>query len=209
MESRARAEQLRSEYFDLVASRVSTADNATRSAATELVIAHLLQDQRDYFDKRGERHVSAAGNWLRVAAFATGLSSVGIAAGGTAGAAGQTWLLAVAALGAIGTAVVSFANSQEAIGQERERAQRFRNNRDALELLLRQSGKVREAAAGNASDALVTFTTAINQQLSLELGRFLKDGEAIRASMEKLSKQIEESRKQEPEPEAPEPGPAH
>jgi hypothetical protein len=88
--------------------------------------------------ERGKRHEAAAGHWLRLAAFATGIATVGVAAGGMVGAVGGPWLLAIAALGAIGTAVVSFAASQEAIGQERERAQRFRNNVDALELLARQ-----------------------------------------------------------------------
>jgi hypothetical protein len=129
-----------------------------------------------------------------LAAFATGVASVGIAAGGMVGAVGGPWLLAVAALGAIGTAVVSFATSQEAIGQERERAERFRNNVDALELAARQVDDVRGAIGGGAGDALVTLTGAINQQLGLELGRFLEGGQGIRASIAKLSHQIEKSR---------------
>ena len=102
-------------------------------------------------------------------------------------------MLAIAALGAIGTAVVSFATSQEAIGQERERAQRFRNNVDALELLARQIDDVRTAIGNGAAGVLVTFTAAINQQLMLELGRFLEGGESARASIIKLSQQIEKS----------------
>jgi hypothetical protein len=142
-----------------------------------------------------------------LAAFATGVASVGVAAGGMVGAVGGPWLLAVAALGAIGTAVVSFATSQEAIGQDRERAQRFRNNVDALELAARQIDDVRGAIGRGAGDALVTFTSAINQQLALELGRFLEGGESIRASITKLSQQIEKSRegKQEAAPKPPEP----
>jgi hypothetical protein len=132
-----------------------------------------------------------------LAAFATGVASVGVAAGGMVGAVGGPWLLAVAALGAIGTAIVSFATSQEAIGQERERAQRFRNNVDALELLARKIDDTRGAIRRGAADALVTFTAAINQQLALELGRFLEGGESIRASITKLSQQIEKSREGE------------
>ncbi len=201
-QSRARAEQLRSEYFERLVAHAATADSATQSAALDLVTKHLLEDQHNYFAERGKRHEAAAGHWLRLAAFATGVASVGIAAGGIVGAVGGPWLLAVAALGAIGTAVVSFATSQEAIGQERERAQRFRNNVDALELVARQIDDVRGALGRGAGDALVTFTAAINQQLALELGRFLEGGESIRASITKLSQQIEKSRegKQEAAP---------
>ena len=206
-QSRARAEQLRSEYFDRLVAHAATADSATQDAALDLVTRHLLQDQLTYFADRGKRHEAAAGHWLRLAAFATGVASVGVAAGGMVGAVGGPWLLAVAALGAIGTAVVSFATSQEAIGQERERAQRFRNNVDALELVARQIDDVRGAIGRGAGDALVTFTAAINQQLALELGRFLEGGESIRASITKLSQQIEKSRegKDEAAPNAPEP----
>jgi hypothetical protein len=207
MQSRARAEQLRSEYFDRVVAHAATADTATQVAALELVTKHLLQDQLNYFATRGKRHEGAAGRWLRLAAFATGVASVGIAAGGMVGAVGGPWLLAVAALGAIGTAVVSFATSQEAIGQERERAQRFRNNVDALELVGRQTDEVRDAIGRGSVEALVTFTSAINQQLALELGRFLEGGESIRASIVKLSQQIEKSRagNQVAAPDAPKP----
>ena len=205
MQSRARAEQLRSEYFDRLVAHAATADSRTQDAALDLVTKHLLQDQLNYFAKRGKRHEAAAGHWLRLAAFATGVASVGVAAGGMVGAVGGPWLLAVAALGAIGTAVVSFATSQEAIGQERERAQRFRNDVDALELVARQIDDVRGAIGRGSAEALVTFTAAINQQLALELGRFLEGGESIRASITKLSQQIEKSRegKEDGAPEAP------
>ena len=208
MQGRARAEQLRSEYFDRLVANAATADSATQDAALDLVTKHLLQDQLNYFAKRGKRHEGAAGHWLRLAAFATGVASVGVAAGGMVGAVGGPWLLAVAALGTIGTAVVSFATSQESIGQERERAQRFRNDVDALELVARQIDDVHGAIGRGSAEALVTFTAAINQQLALELGRFLEGGDSIRASITKLSQQIEKSRegKQDAAPEPP--GPA-
>jgi hypothetical protein len=199
MQSRARAEQLRSEYFDRLVAHAATADSATQAAALDLVTKYLLEHQLAYFARRGKRHEASAGYWLRWAAFATGVASVGVAAGGMAaggmaGAVGEPWILAIAALGAIGGAVASFAAAQEAIGQERERAQRFRNNVDALELLARQIDDVRGAIGRGASEALVTFTAAINQQLALELGRFLEGGDSIRASITKLSQQIEKSR---------------
>ena len=89
---------------------------------------------------------------------------------------------------------MSFATSQETIGQERERAQRYRNNVDAFELAARKIDDVRDAIRKGSADALVTFTSTINQQLALELGRFLEGGDSIRASMDKLSQQIEKSR---------------
>lgn len=198
MRSRARAEQLRSEYFDRLVAHAAAEDATTQIATLELVTAHLLEDQLAYFAQHGKRHEAAAGRWLRWAAFASGIASVGTAAGGMAGTAGEPWILAIAALGAIGGAVVAFAAAQEAIGQERERSQRFRNNVDALELLARQVEDVRNAIRAGSPDALVTFTAAINHQLALELGRFLEGGESIRASIAKLSQQIEESRKGKP-----------
>jgi hypothetical protein len=203
MKSRARAEQLRSEYFDRLVARAAAADTAAQSAALDMVAFCLLEDQLAYFARRGERHEMAAGRWLRWAAFASGIASVGVAAGGMAGAVSEPWLLAVAALGSIGGAVASFAAAQEAIGQERERAQRYRNNADALEQLARRIDDVRRAVAAGSSEALVTFTAAINQQLALELGRFLEGGQGIRASIAKLSDQIERSQQRKPESDSP------
>jgi len=73
---------------------------------------------------------------------------------------------------------------------------------DALEQLARKIEDVRGAVMAGSSEELITFTTAINQQLALELGRFLEGGEGIRASIAKLSDQIERSqqRKQENDP---------
>lgn len=51
----------------------------------------------------------------------------------------------------------------------------------ALEPLARQLNDVRAVVAAGSSEALVTFTGAINQQLALELGQFLEGGESIRA----------------------------
>ena len=45
MQSRARAEQLRSEYFDRLVAHAATANSATQDAALDLVTKHLLQDQ--------------------------------------------------------------------------------------------------------------------------------------------------------------------
>jgi hypothetical protein len=193
MKSRARAEQLRSEYFERLTARACAVDTATQSAVLDLVASCLLEDQLTYFARRGKRHEVAAGRWLRWAAFASGIASVGVAAGGMAGAGSKPWLLAIAALGSIGGGVASFAAAQEAIGQERERAQRYQNNVDALEQLARKIEDVRSAVMAGSSEALITFTSAINQQLALELGRFLEGGEGIRASIAKLSDQIERS----------------
>lgn len=199
MRSRARSEQLRSEYFDRLVARAAAMDVITKSALLDLVVKHLLEHQLAYFARRGKRHEAAAGQWLRWAAFASGVASVGVAAGGMAGAIGEPWILAIAAVGSIGGAVAAFAAAQEAIGQERERAQRFRNNVDALELLARQIDDVRGAVVAGSTEALVTFTGAINQQLALELGQFLEGGESIRASLAKLSEQIERSREKKQE----------
>jgi hypothetical protein len=196
MRSRAHAEKLRSEFFDRLVVHVATADVAAKRATLDLVIAHLLEDQLGYFMQRGARHEEAASRWLRWAAFATGVASIGVAAGGMAGLASQTWIFALAAVGSIGSAIVAYAAAQETIGQERERGQRFRNNVDALELLARQIDSARDAIDAGSTDVLATFTTAVNQQLALELGRFLEGAESIRASIAKLGEQVDAARKQ-------------
>jgi hypothetical protein len=195
MQSRARAEQLRSEYFDRVVARATTADPAAQIAALDLVMRHLLVHQLTYFGRRGKRHEASAGHWLQLAAFAAGIASVGVAAGGMAGAAGNPLILAIAALGPRGGATGWCPPALAPLGQEQERAERFRNNVDALELLARKIEDVRAAVASGTSETLATFTTAINQQLALELGRFLEGGESIRASIATLSQQIEKSQK--------------
>src|SRR5262249_40407282 len=109
MRSRAHAEKLRSEYFDRLVARVVAADADKKRATLDLVIAHLLEDQLGYFARRGARHEEAAGRWLRWSAFATGVASIGVAAGGMAGVASDSWIYAIAAVGSIGGAIVAFA----------------------------------------------------------------------------------------------------
>ena len=75
--------------------------------------------------------------------------------------------------------------------------------------LARQIEDVRGAIGRGAADALVTFIAAINQQLALELGRFLEGGESIRASITKLSQQIEKSREAKQDAARKPPGPAN
>ncbi len=202
MRTRARAEQLRSKYFDRLVARATAADIATQGAVLDLVNTHLLEHQLNYFGERGKRHERTAVKWLRWAAFASGVAAVGVAAGGMAGATDKSWMLAIAAFGGIGSAIVAFAATQETIGQEKERAQRFRNNVDALELLAGRIDEVHGAIAAGSSDVLVTFTSAINQQLALELGQFLQGGDSIRVSITKLGQQIDESRKAKKEGDA-------
>lgn len=199
MRSRARAEQLRSAFFEKLAASAAGLGTPTQLAAFDFVNVRLLEDQLAYFAERGKEHEKATSKWLRYAAFATGVASVGTAAGGLAGFTDQPIVVAFAALGTIGAAVAAFAASQETIGQDRERAQRYRNNVDALELLARQVDEVRDAIAAGAPDALVTFTGAINQQLSLELGRFLEGGDSIRASIDALGRQIEGAKQRQTE----------
>ena len=105
MRSRARAEQLRSEYFDRVAARAAAGDGAVQEMTLDFVVKHLLEDQLNYFADRGKRHEAAAGKWLRWAAFATGAASVGVGAGGMAGAGGAPWIMAIAALGRLEAAL--------------------------------------------------------------------------------------------------------
>lgn len=194
MRSRALAEQRRGEYFTRVVA-AAIPDAEARAPALDLVVNHLLKHQLRYFAERGARHEAKAGQWLRWAAFASGAAAVGVGAGGMAGASDKPWILAIAALGAVGGAVASFAAAQDSIGQERERAQRYRNNVDALELLMAQVDDVRDAIAAGASDPLVTFTSALDQQLALELGRFLTGGDSIRAAVATLGQQVEEGLK--------------
>lgn len=194
MKSRARAENLRSEYFDRLTARVVTQDAEARRTALTIVKVHLLDHQLDYFRSRGLRHERAANQWLRWAAIASGISSIGIAAGGVAGVADKPWMV-VAALGSVGAALAAFATSQETIGQEKVRAQRFRNNRAALNELARQMDDIEAAVAGASPESLVTFTSGINQQLKLELSQFLDSAESIRASITKLGEEIEKNKK--------------
>jgi len=55
-----------------------------------------------------------------------------------AGTANQPWILVVAALAPIGAPPQHSPTSQATIGQEKERGQRFRNNRAALSELARK-----------------------------------------------------------------------
>jgi hypothetical protein len=194
LKSRARAENLRGEYFDRLAGRAVALDAQARLVALRIVNAHLLDHQLTYFRERGLRHERAANWWLRWAASASGISSIGVAAGGVAGVAATPWM-GVAALGTIGAALAAFATSQESIGQERVRAQRFRNNRAALNELARRLDEIEEAVTGASPEALITFTSGINQQLNLELSQFLDSAESIRASITKLGEEIEKNQK--------------
>jgi hypothetical protein len=75
------------------------------------------------------------------------------------------------------------------------RAQRFRNNRAALNELAHKMDDIEAAVGGASPESLVTFTSGINQQLKLELSQFLDSAESIRASITKLGEEIEKNKK--------------
>jgi hypothetical protein len=91
--------------------------------------------------------------------------------------------------------LAAFATSQETIRQEKVRAQRFHNNRAALNELAHKMDDIEVAVGGASPESLVVFTSGINQQLKLELSQFLDSAESIRASITKLGEEIEKNKK--------------
>jgi hypothetical protein len=176
--ARARAEALRSQYFQLVTQ--SSDGGAAPAPAPALPLLqlvyfrlHHLDVQMAFYQQRGADHKRAA---QRAIAFSTwaavGASGVALIASFLGAAIDPRWA-AVASLGAVGTALALFARTREVIHQDSANADRYRKAADALLELLTQVPDVATAAAAGHREPVQALVSAVNDQIAREHAQWL------------------------------------
>ena len=187
MSSRAAAESLRMQYFETVANP----QPAAIASAIPLALLQLeyfrryqFDVQLAFFDKRAQDFGRDADRMLRLGAAAVALASIssGIAVLGVLNA---TWI-SVAGLGAIATALSSFASAKEGINQSRRNMESYNRTRDALALLRGRLDDIRAAAADGEREPMKQLVAAVHEQLSAEHHQWLDVIQGIQPAIDRL-----------------------
>jgi hypothetical protein len=188
MSTRAEAEALRSQYFEEVSGLdVPNASSAIAPALLqfEYFRRYQLDVQIRFYDKRTGEHKREADKWMRLssysvagAAIATGLSGLDPA------------LVSIAALGAVATALGSFASTKDVVNQSRRNADLYGKTRDALVRLQGKLDDVRAAAAAGEREPVKQFVTAAHELLAAEHREWLKEAESIQPAIDKLEQTL-------------------
>ena len=107
-----------------------------------------------------------------------------------------------------GAALSSYANSREAVSQDRRNAERYARTLTALGGLEARVDEVRNVVAAGNKQVLTEFASAVNEQISLEHRQWLEATEATRAAVAKLDEALGKTQNAAPQASAtPRPGP--
>ena len=199
MNSRAAAEALRMQYFETVTNAQSVATASTLPVALlqfEYFRRYQFDVQLAFYDKRALDHRRDADRILRLSAAAVAVASMsaGIA---VLGLLNTTWI-SVAALGAIATALSSFASATEGINQSRRNLESYTKARDALALLQRKLDDIRVAAADGEREPMKQFVAAVHDQLSAEHRQWLDAVQGIQPAIDRLDDALSKLKKAPP-----------
>ncbi len=199
MNSRGAAEGLRMQYFETLTNAQPAATASTIPVALlqfEYFRRYQLDVQLAFYDKRAQDHRRDADRMLRLSAAAVALASMsaGIA---VLGLLNTKWI-SIAALGAIATALSSFASATEGINQSRRNAESYTKARDALALLQCKLDDIRAAAADGEREPMKQFVAAVHDQLSVEHRQWLDAVQGIQPAIDRLDDTLSKLKKAPP-----------
>jgi len=208
MQRRAEAETQRLSYFIAVADPDGPPNNDLDLLRLEYFRRYQLDVQKNYYQYRGLAHRAAANKTLDLGSYAVLLSTgSSLLAAGLGAVNGLATALGV--VGVFGAALSSYANSREALSQDRRNAERYARTRVALGGLEARLDQVRGAVAGGNRQALTEFVGAVNEQISLEHRQWLEATEITRTAVAKLDEALGKAQDTAPQPPvAPRPPPA-
>jgi hypothetical protein len=185
---RGEAEVARLEVFRETAKRASEAGPSVAMYGLALVVIHLLNDQRFWMSGRASRHRKSSEATSLLGGVAVALAFIGGSGAVIASqATGTVWIVLA---GTIGAALAAYAINREALNRDRANAERYEKARVALDAL---AGRVDDIAArvqAGESQALVAFTEAVADQLSIEHKQWLEGTAQADAVLEKLDGQL-------------------
>lgn len=191
MQSRARAETARIEYFDCVTQPEAGAYETLLKL--EYFRRYQLDVQYNYYFGRSKQHRVAAETTLRYGMLALLLATLASSLGAFLGA----WhlaLSALAALGVIGSALGAYARSLEAVNQDDRNAERYERTGESLSSLRGRLDDLRRAVAAGDGGLLPSFVKAVHEVLLLEHRQWLAEGERRAGVMGELEAALEKSR---------------
>jgi hypothetical protein len=188
MSARAAAEALRWQYFE----KVTSIEEANADSAIPLLLLQFeyfrryeLDVQLKFYTKRGGEHRRDADYWMRLGSYSVAGASIAAGLSGLVPA-----LVSVAALGAVATALGSFASTKDVINQSRRNADLYSKTKDALIKLQGKLDDVRAAAAAGEREPVKQFVTATHEQLAAEHNQWLKAAESIQPAIDKLEQTL-------------------
>jgi hypothetical protein len=209
MQRRAEAETQRLSYFTVVAQpdAADPPDTDLDMLRLEYFRRYQLDIQKNFYQFRGAAHGVAADKTLYLGGGAVFLSAAAsLLTAGLGAVNGIATALGV--LGVFGAALSSYANSREALSQDRRNAERYARTRIALGGLEERLDRVRSAVAHGNRQALTEFAGAVNEQISLEHRQWLEATEATRTAVAKLEEALSKTQNAAPQaPTGPKPRP--
>jgi hypothetical protein len=192
MTARAEAERFRSQYFEKITTLPLTGDGITPLLLQiEYFRRYQLDVQLTYYAKRSADHRRSAALWLKVSSAAVVLGSVSAGLAGVLSTVNPAWI-SIAALGTIATALAALASTEEAVGQNRAKTERFEGTRSALALLKGKLDDVRKAAAENRAEPVEAFVAAVHQLMDAEHQQWLGAEKSIESALEKLKASLDD-----------------
>jgi hypothetical protein len=211
MQRRAEAETQRLSYFAVVAQpdAADPPDTGLDLLRLEYFRRYQLDVEKNFYQFRGVAHRVAADKTLNLGSYAVLLSAAAsLLTAGLGAVYGIATALGV--VGVFGASLSSYANSREALSQDRRNAEHYERIRIALAGLETRLDQVRTAVAAGNRQALTEFASAVNEQISLEHRQWLEATKATRIVVARLEEALAKTQDATPRaPAAPKPPPAN
>ena len=193
MSARAKAEEHRRNYFDLVTLTDPPADSdvpETSLFQLEYFRRYQLDVQVRYYDVRQRRHRIAADRTVTYAAGAGFFAALSAGLAGLLGASeGAEWA-GLAALGIMGTSLATYATVRDSIGQDARNADRYEHTRSGLREISLHLDEVREAVAAGNRDPMHEFVGAVHEQLAAEHQQWLSATDGANTGLTRLEEAL-------------------
>ena len=188
MSARAAAEALRTQYFETATGMELPDGNSPIPTALlqfEYFRRYQLDVQIAFYERKAQDLRRDADRLLRTGAFSVALASISAGLAAILGGQRPAWV-SVAALGAIATALGSFAATRESVNQSRRNMERYTKACEAISLLKRKLDPVRAAAAAGDKQPMKQFIAAVHEQLTAEHREWLAAAQSIQPAIDRL-----------------------
>lgn len=171
--SRARAEAKRLAYFKSIMTGAAP-DPRNQMLALEYTRRFLLDNQIEFFRRRGGQHDRAAASALRWASQSVFVASTLTASAGILSVANTHYAL-IASLAVVASAFGALVAARSAVNLDRKNADQYRDTADKLEERKMDLDAYRERAAAGDGKAVQEFFEPIFVALEADLRNFLND----------------------------------
>jgi len=193
MSARAKAEEYRRNYFDLVTLTDPPEERDAKETSLfqlEYFRRYQLDVQVRYYDVRQRRHRIAADRTVTYAAGAGFFAALSAGLAGLLGASeGSEWA-GLAALGIVGTSLATYATVRDSISQDASNAERYEHTRSGLREISLHLDEVREAVSVGNRAPLHEFVAVVHEQLAAEHQQWLSEDAAVHSGIARLEEAL-------------------